>query len=155
MLDADSVKEIHKPPSVILKQLFSSYSGPLNLEDSLQCAAKECLLPVEEARIWCNHLQIVMDNRRRGTLKAAATRAAKRKAQSSNNCCGSCGHDYRQADEGQMWIFVICVNFGTVMNVKTVVFRRLQHICVLGVVNPNNPTVKCQSLCIVVVFHAL
>ena len=54
--------------------------------------------------MWCDHLQTDMDNRRRGTMKAVATRAAKKKVQ-SNNYCGSCGQDYRQAVEGQMWIF--------------------------------------------------
>ena len=103
VFNSDSVKSIHKPPSVILKQLFTSCSGPLTSDDSLESAAKECLLPIEEARVWCDHLQTVMDNRRRGTKKAAATRAAK-KAQ-NNNYCGSCGQDYRQAVEGQMWIF--------------------------------------------------
>ena len=41
-------------------------------------AAERVLLPPEECRIWLNHLQTVMENRRGGAKKAAATRRAKR-----------------------------------------------------------------------------
>ena len=65
---------IPKLPSAVLKQLFSSSNGQIS-DEMVDNAAERVLLPAEECRIWLNHLQTVMENRRRGAKKAAATRA--------------------------------------------------------------------------------
>ena len=50
----------------------------------LQSAAEECLLNIEKTKVWCDHLTTVMQNRRRGTIKAAATMADKKGAKTEN-----------------------------------------------------------------------
>ena len=75
--DAKALSKVPKPPSAVLKQLFSSSNGVIS-EDMVESAAKKVLLPPDECHIWLNHLKTVVDNRRRGAQKAAATRQAKR-----------------------------------------------------------------------------
>ena len=69
------------------------------LNEEVQSAAKEVLLPPEECKIWLQQLQTVIVNRRQGARKAAATHQAKKALQAShtveespkgdNNCfCG-------------------------------------------------------------------
>jgi len=75
--DGMALSKVPKPPSAVLKQLFSSSNGVI-LEDMIESAAKKVLLPPDECHIWLNHLKTVVDNRHRGAQKAAATRRAKR-----------------------------------------------------------------------------
>ena len=73
VLDSQAVSMVPKPPSAVLKRLFSSSNGQVS-DEMVENAAREVLLPPEE---WLDHLQTVMENRRRGARKAAATRKAK------------------------------------------------------------------------------
>ena len=43
----------------------------------MQEAAKKVVLSTEDAQIWLDHLQTVLENRKRGAAKAAATRRAR------------------------------------------------------------------------------
>ena len=77
------------------------------------------LLPVNEVKIWINHLQSVIENRRRGARKAAATRQSKKKLAVSQasvsesnsvssplSCyCGQCGLEYiEETEELESWV---------------------------------------------------
>lgn len=76
VLDSQAVSMLPKPPSAVLKRSFSSSNGQVS-DEMVENAAREVLLPPEECKIWLDHLQTVMENRRRGARKAAATRKAK------------------------------------------------------------------------------
>ena len=83
LVDTDSlnvVKTLMKPPSTILKQKISQL-GHAQITDNFVEAAKEVLLSMEETKIWLQHLSTVVENRKRGAAKAAATCQLKRKAQ--------------------------------------------------------------------------
>ena len=71
--DNHNASVISKPPSVVLKEQFTTNKDIPDLES----IAKKVLLLTEECRIWLDHLQTILDNRRRGAKKAAATRRAK------------------------------------------------------------------------------
>ena len=74
--DSHALSDAPKPPASVLKQLFSSNGGTIP-ESSIADIAKQVLLPCDECKIWLNHLQTVVQNRRHGAQKAAATRRAK------------------------------------------------------------------------------
>ena len=111
-----------KPPSALLKDLFNRLKGRPVTDDFLKSAAKQVLLPPCEVDFWVQHLKTVMDNRRRGAVKAAATRKAKRQVQQSHSgdeqsqqpssegeisqCfCGSCGMEYvDETDKPEVWV---------------------------------------------------
>ena len=84
--DSLALSNVPRPPSAVLKRLFSSSNGVIS-DTMMDSASKEVLLPCEECQIWLSHLQTVMENRRRGAKKAAATRKAK--LQTRENCSGS------------------------------------------------------------------
>ena len=46
-------------------------------------AAQKVLLPCHEVQMWLEHLKVIIENRKRGAAKAAATRRAKRATQSN------------------------------------------------------------------------
>ena len=117
--DNGALTKIAQPPSVTLKQLFSSDNNIVFDEEKVQSAAKEVLLPPEECKIWLQHLQTVVENRRRGARKAAATRQAKKTLKTSHDLkesskngddsdecfCGDCGRAYQEeTDEPEVWI---------------------------------------------------
>ncbi len=59
------------------RMLLKIYFFFSSTDDFLLNVSKRCLLP-EECRIWLDHLQTVVDNRRRGAKKAAETRRSKK-----------------------------------------------------------------------------
>ena len=75
--DPAAFSRVPKPPSAVLKQLFSSSNGVIS-EDMVESAAKKVLLPPHECSIWLNHLSTILENKCKGAQKAAATRQAKR-----------------------------------------------------------------------------
>ena len=82
--DPAALKCITMPPSIALKQKFSQQlaKGVCQATDEfVEDAAKSVLLSVEETKIWIDHLTTVVQNRKRGAAKAAATRQMKRQAQ--------------------------------------------------------------------------
>ena len=111
------------PPSSMLKELFNKLQGRPITDQFVHDAAKEVLLTPEQVRIWLEHLSTVLQNRRRGAAKAAATRRAKR---AKNTCvsnlqseadpstvrdseascyCGSCRKEYQdETDDVEVWI---------------------------------------------------
>ena len=111
------------PPSSMLKELFNKLQGRPITDQFVHDAAKEVLLTPEEVCIWLEHLSTVLQNRRRGAAKAAATRRAKR---AKNTCvsnlqseadpstvrdseascyCGSCRKEYQnETDDVEVWI---------------------------------------------------
>ena len=75
--DEAAIKSVLKPPSTYIKEVFNIKKSVT--EEDIRQLAKEVLLPVNEVKIWINHLQSVIENRRRGARKAAATRQSKKK----------------------------------------------------------------------------
>ena len=87
---------------------------------------------IEEARVWCDHLHIVMNNRRHETVKAAATRAGRLKVITIVDLVGrttekqlkvKCGFF---CDMCEVWYCEECENSKIPDS----------NICVLSVVNP-------------------
>ena len=68
------------PPSIVLKKHFSKNTPVNHLRDT----AKSILLPEEECQIWLDHLRTVIENRKRGAQKAAATRKSKQRNQAQS-----------------------------------------------------------------------
>ncbi len=105
------------PPSTILKEEFSK-SPDCTTETFVKEAAKKALLTADDARIWIEHLQTVLKNRKRGAAKAAATRRAKKAASAAqpgprtcttpdntNDHCGICGKEFiSETHEPELWI---------------------------------------------------
>ena len=75
------------PPSSILKKEFSRAQGRIDSEEFIRDAAKQSLLAPSDTKIWIQHLNTVLRNRKRGAAKAAATRARKRAAAVQSGQC--------------------------------------------------------------------
>lgn len=71
------------PPSTIIEEAFQSNKKEDDEELPLQSIAMKCCLKEEEVKLWWDHLTTTSINRARGTEKAKATRARKRKALNS------------------------------------------------------------------------
>lgn len=82
--DNHALSKLPMPPSVVLKELFSANNGKIE-ERMLNDIAKRVLLPPEECKIWLQHLQSVVENRRRGARKAAESRRARLQEASGTN----------------------------------------------------------------------
>ena len=67
-----ALKQLQKPPSTVLKQFFNNANG-----ETIESISKMVLLPVEESKMWLEHLKSVVENQKRGAKKAAATRKSK------------------------------------------------------------------------------
>lgn len=79
----NTLTDIPKPPSIILKDFFS---GTKDISDDLlQNVSERCLLSPEECMFWLDHLQTVVDNRQRGAKKAAETRRSKKPSSNHAN----------------------------------------------------------------------
>ena len=104
--DGEALSKVPKPPSAVLKQLFSSSNGNIT-ENMIESAAKKVLLPYGECRIWLSHLQTVLENRRRGAKKAAATRRAKRLQAGEHSSGSSLASGER--DHGSQVTSKVCV----------------------------------------------
>ena len=79
--DSASLQCLTKPPSNVLKQMFSNLKDGDITDDFISDAAKAVLLSVEDTKIWLNHLLSVLQSRKRGAAKAAASRRMKRQLQ--------------------------------------------------------------------------
>ena len=113
----DAVRLAAPLPSTILKEEFSKSSHPIS-DDFIQVAAEKALLNQEDTRIWLEHLQTVVENRKCGAARAAATRNAKKarhagqsgvsvvSTSDSTSChCGKCGKEYmEETDKPELWI---------------------------------------------------
>ena len=114
------MKLVAKPPSVVLKEMFTS--DVVVTESFIKNVAQKVLLPCNEVQIWLEHLKVIIENRKRGAAKAAATPRAKKAALSAPSpatpsapspatgpssatwFCGKCGRDYEETDETELWI---------------------------------------------------
>ena len=65
------------PPSQVLLKAYKSCAG-FPSDVFINAIAKEVLLKPENVKMWFRHLEIVDENRRKGAIKAAATRKAKK-----------------------------------------------------------------------------
>lgn len=116
--DKMALRSVVPPPSSVLTDEFSKLKEYPPTEQSCKTIAAKVLLSPDTARLWMEHLHIVLLNRKRGHKKAAATRRAK-KAQRTmatvlstqstvTNCderCGSCAKEYREeTEEEELWI---------------------------------------------------
>ena len=80
-IDTNDPKALSKaalPPSTILKEEFSRLESTTFTDQFLEDTAKTVNLSTEETRIWLEHLATVVENRKRGAIKAAATRQKKK-----------------------------------------------------------------------------
>ena len=96
----EALVKASNPPSVVIKEFLQSNRSPS--ESQLRTLARSVLLPVQDVKLWVEHLETVAKNRKRGAAKAAATRKAKRQ-----QCCkcGICGQEYMdETDDVQYWI---------------------------------------------------
>ena len=71
--DNSVLKKLQQPPSTMLKRYFSNDNGY-----TVECISEKVLLPVEECKIWLEHLKTIVENRKRGAKKAVATRKSKK-----------------------------------------------------------------------------
>ena len=115
MSKKEDLNAVVMPPSIVLKEMFTELDKSSDREEFIQCAAMKVLLPVEETEIWFDHLQTVVNNRKRGAAKAAATRQRKKLDKGSQLTqasdkdeskyqCGSCSREYGTSDS-PFWIF--------------------------------------------------
>lgn len=74
--DSHALSTLLKPPSVVVKELFTANNGKIE-GTMIDDIAKSVLLPPEECRMWLEHLRTVVENRRRGARKAAENRQAR------------------------------------------------------------------------------
>lgn len=63
-----------RPPSAILKEEFDGMSSYPPSESVCADLSMKVMLPVEEIKIWLDHLHTIRENRKKGALKAAETR---------------------------------------------------------------------------------
>ena len=96
LIDVRTLKSEVTPPSTALKKLFTEKGQESFRDTHLEQAAKATLLPTFEVKIWLDHLKTVLDNRKRGAEKAAATRRAK-KCQSTTSVTDSCSSKKRSS----------------------------------------------------------
>ena len=75
---ASSLPQMKKPPSVILKEAFDSLKSYPPSDSFYSDLSKKVMLPVDEVKIWFEHLMTIRENRRKGAIKAAATRKSKK-----------------------------------------------------------------------------
>lgn len=120
-----ALKKLQKPPSTVLKEFFNNDNG-----ETIESISKKVLLQVEESKMWLEHLKGIVENRKRGAKKAAATRKSKRSAsnlaaltegdnhmdisdhseeQENNDTerefCATCGEEYEEeSDVQEVWI---------------------------------------------------
>ena len=97
-----------------MKEEFSKASHPTS-DDFIQVAAEKALLNQEDTRIWLEHLQTVVENRKCGAAKAAATGNAKKARHAGQssvsvvsiaNCISCVGivENTTKTDETELWI---------------------------------------------------
>lgn len=127
----ESVNALKMPPSIVLKEIFSTSGKISNRDAFVQQAAKRVLLSSEDTDTWLIHLQTVCRNRKRGALKAAETRKKRlEQAKQLNHCatqsthhseeddayCGVCGEQYSSSESSfwiscnlcQLWLCAVC-----------------------------------------------
>ena len=100
------VKSILMPPSVVLKESFAKQAAT-EIANICPDLAKRVLLSEEDTKIWLNHLETIVQNRKRGAAKAALTRKKKSSVNSeseSETFCGVCKVEYSKS-KSKFWIF--------------------------------------------------
>ncbi len=89
--------------SAILKEEFDGMSSYPPSESVCADLSMKVMLPVEEIKIWLDHLHTIRENRKKGALKAAETRrrkitsatASTSRARESEYQCGICHAPYQ------------------------------------------------------------
>ena len=126
--DSAALKKLQQPPSKMLKGYFSNYN-----DDTIECISEKVLLPVEECKIWLEHLKTIVENHKRGAKKVPATRKSKKielisasneaathaemdlhhtgdndEGEDSDQCestyCATCGDDEGESEQQELWI---------------------------------------------------
>jgi len=109
--DTVAMHSVALPPSAILKEEFNKAPKPVD-DKFAEEAAKKALLSTDDATIWLDHLQVVLNNRKEGAKKAAAARARNLAVKSVDNYredteyyCGLCGKQHlEEMDTQELWI---------------------------------------------------
>ena len=89
--DPVAIERAVKPPSLVLKHMFSELGNQPVTDEFITNAARSVLLPIEETKVWIDHLTTILQNRKRGAAKAAATRRLKRHAMQTQGLIGVLG----------------------------------------------------------------
>lgn len=101
-----------KTPSAILKEVFGSLKNYPPSDSLYSDLSKKVMLPVDEVKIWLDHLMSIRENRRKGAIKAAETRKKSRNTsvpaeatRESDYQCGVCHALYQDfTDTEEQWI---------------------------------------------------
>jgi hypothetical protein len=98
-----------KPPSFTLKEYFDNLVSYPPSEADLCDLSKEVLLPVEEIKLWLEHLHTVRENRKKGAIKATESRKKKKQPQviieEHEYECGVCHTPYQNfTHTEEQWI---------------------------------------------------
>ena len=127
--DKAELKKLQQPPSTMLKRYFSDDDG-----HTMEYLSEKVLLPIEGCKIWLEHLRTVLENRKRGAQKAAATRKSKKAElipetvtytdaesdmdegenddHSESLYCATCGEDDGESELQEVWIWCdLCENW--------------------------------------------
>ena len=97
-----------QPPSVILKEFFTSLQGSEPTDGVLTDVASKTLLPTSEVRIRLDHLKTVELNRKRGASRAAMTRRIKEGDQDKSQRSCQQSHIQRQQDTQETYRCGVC-----------------------------------------------
>lgn len=104
-----------KPPSLVISEKHKACGNNMS-EKEIENLAKKVLLPVNEVKIWLEHLEEVSRNRKEGAIKAAETRKRKKmqrrqeesatmQEESDNILCTVCGGLWEEeTDQVEQWI---------------------------------------------------
>ena len=105
----EKMKLVVPVPSVLIKQEFSKQKVSNDISSSVvQNCARLSLLSCKEVNMWIAHLQEIRENRKRGAVKAAATRrsrSSQRNKKDTEYFCGTCGVQYEdEMDNVEFWV---------------------------------------------------
>ena len=67
-----------QPPSIILKDFFTLLQGSMPTDEMRTSIARKTLLPINEVRLWLEHLQTIDSNRKQEASKASDTKEKSR-----------------------------------------------------------------------------
>ena len=68
---ASSLPPMKKSPSAILKEAFDSLKSYPPSDSLYSDLSKKVMFPMDEVKIWLEHLMTIQENRRKGAIKAA------------------------------------------------------------------------------------
>ena len=106
------------PPSIILKEAFQNLRHYTASEAEIEEIAKQALLTRQETKMWFEHLHTIRENRKRGSLRTAATRRQKKvqkekETRESSYYCAACSTPYQEFSNAVSYVIpgtILCWN---------------------------------------------